>query len=355
LHQCRADNLSHWNGVSHAELVADNHINMADCWINLGWQGGVETRSECAATARKYLDQVIVAPRNELEHFMLGLNRIETLLLEGRMREARESLLELTFTQRVASLKIASAHPLLYCLQARLALLEEDVDEMIRHLSRALAESSIFPHAFQEYQIVTIALRLLEATMVSRKTIAPLFQAMVTMLEAKDLYTGHGHSEVIATTTIELWRAWQGDFHFQDMQDELYWAAYLHDIGKLKLPRSLLSKTGPLAPREYEILKRHAALSNEVLIPFGVPRIGEWAGEHHQDACGRGYPGTQPASAMGMCIALSEIMEAAGSSGRIFRTSKPPGLVLKELEALGPDRYPEDLLAASRQVWSVLS
>ena len=54
-----------------------------------------------------------------------------------------------------------------------------------------------------------------------------------------------------------------------DHCDRLIIAAYLHDIGKLSTPAAILEKPGPLTPDEYEIMKRHVAVTREILENVG--------------------------------------------------------------------------------------
>jgi putative nucleotidyltransferase with HDIG domain len=42
-------------------------------------------------------------------------------------------------------------------------------------------------------------------------------------------------------------------------------AAVLHDIGKLKIPESILNKPGKLNDKEYEIIKKHTKYGAEMV------------------------------------------------------------------------------------------
>jgi putative nucleotidyltransferase with HDIG domain len=68
-------------------------------------------------------------------------------------------------------------------------------------------------------------------------------------------------------------------------------AGILHDIGKIRVPDSILFKTGALAPSEWEIMKRHAESGAEILAQ--IPTLAQYApivGAHHERVDGRGYP-----------------------------------------------------------------
>lgn len=68
-------------------------------------------------------------------------------------------------------------------------------------------------------------------------------------------------------------------------------AGNLHDLGKLRTPKSILEKPGKLTPEEFNVIKEHAFFTYETLkwIP-GMDDIAKWAGFHHEKLNGRGYP-----------------------------------------------------------------
>jgi hypothetical protein len=74
--------------------------------------------------------------------------------------------------------------------------------------------------------------------------------------------------------------------------DRLRWAAFLHDIGKLRVPAQVLNKRGPLTPREWSLIGRHPAEGSAMAAPLR-PWLGEWIDaidQHHERYDGGGYP-----------------------------------------------------------------
>lgn len=67
--------------------------------------------------------------------------------------------------------------------------------------------------------------------------------------------------------------------------------AYLHDIGKLKVPSSILQKPSKLTDEEYEIMKKHTiygyemCMKDEKLKPYSAGAL-----YHHEALNGSGYP-----------------------------------------------------------------
>jgi putative nucleotidyltransferase with HDIG domain len=83
-------------------------------------------------------------------------------------------------------------------------------------------------------------------------------------------------------------------------------AALLHDIGKMKVPASILNASGPLTADDLQVMRRHPEIGAQMLMTTpGLPPLPAIvAFEHHLQADGGGYPAVpsgwriNPASAM---------------------------------------------------------
>jgi putative two-component system response regulator len=75
-------------------------------------------------------------------------------------------------------------------------------------------------------------------------------------------------------------------------------SAQLHDVGKIKVPDSILQKPGKLTPEEFEIIKEHASFGEEVIEKIQQSTSEQefldhakiFAGAHHEKWDGSGYP-----------------------------------------------------------------
>jgi hypothetical protein len=74
--------------------------------------------------------------------------------------------------------------------------------------------------------------------------------------------------------------------------NEVRWGAFLHDIGKILVPASLLNKPGKPTRSEWETLKRHPGDGGDLVEPLrGFLGSGvEAVSGHHENFDGSGYP-----------------------------------------------------------------
>ncbi|MCD6156077.1 MAG: transporter substrate-binding domain-containing protein [Candidatus Atribacteria bacterium] len=111
--------------------------------------------------------------------------------------------------------------------------------------------------------------------------------AVLKALEYHDPYT-EGHSERVARYAqciSQILGISKKDWQI------LYRAALLHDIGKIAVPRSILTKKGTLTPKEYQEVKKHPLKSYELIKSVeGLEDIAEICLYHHERWDGGGYP-----------------------------------------------------------------
>lgn len=91
-------------------------------------------------------------------------------------------------------------------------------------------------------------------------------------------------------------------------------AGYLHDLGKVAVPREILEKRSKLDPEEYALVKRHTYYSFHLLksIPE-FEQINEWISYHHECPSGEGYPFHVPASDLSLgarIVAVADVFSA---------------------------------------------
>jgi len=114
--------------------------------------------------------------------------------------------------------------------------------------------------------------------------------ALEILAEMKNysLYTYH-HSLKVSFYCLIL--ASKIGYQGRELNDILI-IGLLHDIGKLKVPKSILNKPGKLTGKEYEIIKKHPILGKQVLIELGIKdeQLISSVLYHHERMDGKGYP-----------------------------------------------------------------
>lgn len=124
--------------------------------------------------------------------------------------------------------------------------------------------------------------------------------------------------------------------------EQLSMGAFLHDIGKIKIPDSILHKPGKLTDDEFTIMKTHANHSiNIIKATPGISALSlEVAALHHEKLNGEGYPFQvkgDDISQYGRMIAICDIFDALTAT-RVYKKGFNHGkafAILRELAKQG--------------------
>ena len=113
-------------------------------------------------------------------------------------------------------------------------------------------------------------------------------KVLAAAIDAKDKYT-YGHSERVAKYAVTIAR--QMGLPDEDVT-RIEAAAYLHDIGKIGVPDSVLTKDGRLTDEEFAMIKNHPVMAAEILEHINFPwgNIIPGVRGHHERFDGHGYP-----------------------------------------------------------------
>jgi putative nucleotidyltransferase with HDIG domain len=76
-----------------------------------------------------------------------------------------------------------------------------------------------------------------------------------------------------------------------EQRESLSRAAFLHDIGKLSLPESMLQRPGPLTQEESRMMRLHTVVGERILLAAGVHgTVLDFVRSSHERFDGAGYP-----------------------------------------------------------------
>jgi putative nucleotidyltransferase with HDIG domain len=152
-----------------------------------------------------------------------------------------------------------------------------------------------------------------------------------SVIDADDGYTGY-HSRGV----VELAVAVADQLGLNDRQRQLTeFAALLHDVGKIKVPKEIINKPGPLTPDEWDVVRRHPGDGADMLNGVGgfLAEVGDIVRHHHERWDGDGYPENLAgedipviARIVAACDAFSAI-----TTDRAYRRGRPIAEALEEL------------------------
>ena len=172
-------------------------------------------------------------------------------------------------------------------------------------------------------------------------------RGFVKTLEAKDMYT-RGHTERVAFFAQMIGE----QLGFTGTQLEtVRWAALIHDLGKLAVPTELIRKRGRLDDDEYDLMKRHAHLVEEILaeVDFLQPMV-EIASGHHSNYDGSGYGGSghsegRTPSLEASIVAVADSFDAM-TSARSYRMALSQQYAIGELRRHSGAQFHPDVVNA---------
>lgn len=119
--------------------------------------------------------------------------------------------------------------------------------------------------------------------------------------------------------------------------------AFLHDIGKIKIPDEILNKPGKLTDEEFTIMKTHANHSIDIIKKTpGISKLSlEVAALHHEKLNGEGYPFQikgKDIHKYGRMIAICDIFDAL-TANRCYKEGFPHNKAFSILRELAKNNH----------------
>jgi diguanylate cyclase (GGDEF)-like protein len=181
------------------------------------------------------------------------------------------------------------------------------------------------------------------AELETRPRALSIIYALAATVDAKDHYT-YGHSRKVSDYSVAIAEALDLP---QDRIATIRAASLLHDIGKVGIPDSILSKEGPLTDEEWEPVKIHPKLGVEILrhiidLVNCLPAILH----HHEHYDGKGYPSGLKGDSIpleGRILAIADAYDAM-TSPRPYREQLSSQSALEELRRCAGTQFDPDLV-----------
>ncbi len=114
-----------------------------------------------------------------------------------------------------------------------------------------------------------------------------LIEGIVAAMDARDPYTCSHSQRVseIAQRVCQIIRL------PKSKAETIHIAAHVHDIGKIGIPDSILTKSSALTDHEWELMKSHSEIGFQILRKVnGFGEVAKIVRHHHERWDGKGYP-----------------------------------------------------------------
>lgn len=156
-----------------------------------------------------------------------------------------------------------------------------------------------------------------------------------------------GHSQLVARYTLLLTKALGVDDRAFSVEIER--GAFLHDVGKIGIPDSILRKPGPLTDKEREIIKEHPFLGYEMVEEFMfLQKASRVVLFHHESYDGQGYPYGLKGEEIPLearIFAIADTLDAI-TSDRPYRKGKSFRVAFDEIERVRGTQFDPNIVDA---------
>ncbi|MBW2059362.1 MAG: response regulator [Deltaproteobacteria bacterium] len=174
-------------------------------------------------------------------------------------------------------------------------------------------------------------------------------KSLALALDAKDRYTA-GHSESVQRYSVSIAR--QMNLGPEEVAD-IERAGALHDIGKIGIPDAIINKPGRLTQEEFQKIKEHPAIGEQMILP--IPFLSSVRGiirHHHERFDGSGYPDGVKGEEIELGARIMAVADTfdAMTSDRPYRKALTTKEALAELNRCRDTQFDPQVVRAFEQV-----
>jgi putative nucleotidyltransferase with HDIG domain len=166
------------------------------------------------------------------------------------------------------------------------------------------------------------------------------------VVESDDHYTGQ-HSKSVVGLALTL----AEDLGLsEERKRNLEFAALLHDVGKIAIPKEIVNKPGKLDPDEWTVIKTHTLEGEKMLSQVGgfMREVGMLVRSHHERWDGHGYPDGLAGEQIPLEARIIACCDSwnAMRTDRIYRKALPLEVALDELTGNAGSQFDPRLVEA---------
>ena len=163
-----------------------------------------------------------------------------------------------------------------------------------------------------------------------RSTMEGTVEALISTTERRDPHTA-GHQQRVTQLACAIAEEMGLP---KDQIEGIRVAGSLHDIGKIYVPAEILSKPGRITDIEFNLIKIHPQVGQEILKAVNFPwPVAEIVLQHQERLDGSGYPAGLKGDEIlldARILAVADVVEAM-SSHRPYRPTRGTGEALEEI------------------------
>jgi putative nucleotidyltransferase with HDIG domain len=173
---------------------------------------------------------------------------------------------------------------------------------------------------------------------------------LADVVEADDLYTGK-HSRGVLDLSLAVADALGLDASHRRVVE---FAALLHDVGKIRVPKAIITKPGPLDADEWMIIRRHTIDGEAMLGQVGgaLVEVGRIVRASHERYDGAGYPDGLAGEEIPLEARIVTACDSysAMTTDRSYRPGRSPAEALAELERCAGTQFDPLVVATLREL-----
>ena len=175
--------------------------------------------------------------------------------------------------------------------------------------------------------------------------------SLAHVIDAKDHYT-IGHSFRVAAYAKGI--AEELGLPYAE-RERIYFAGLIHDVGKIGINESILTKPGKLDPHEFAIIQSHSSLGGDILKGIReFPIFEQVARSHHERYDGTGYPDKLKGEDIPFAariVAVADVFDAM-TSDRSYRKALADEVAIKELKDCSGTQFDPQAVQAFLHLYS---
>lgn len=332
-----------WVGITKDGFIAQEKLNIASNYTTMAFLSSGASRNEYLEKAKEMVKEISLMELLESAISFLLIVKAEIAILQERENETINYLEEVE--KRTKEGKTYYAYSLLTTvlrLYARLYYLKGDYKNSYQYIRKALKNVSVKTYPAEDIFVLEDALMIIRKLYEGKSVKEEVVKDLVLLLEDKDWYTGGSHSRKVAVLSLKIGHQlkMEGSFDIDLLQLEM--AGLVHDIGKLKIPWSLLNKIAPITPKEREILKLHSKFGKEILEEIGLYKCANIVYQHHETMDMKGYPEGKKPTIESSIVGICDVFDASTTENRRYKKPKSTEEALDEITSLSNIKYHKD-------------